>query len=386
MTHAALALVGALAPFLHAVPAGSVEPAPAPDAQRVAVTLRLVGNGYGHGHGLSQWGAERQAERGRSHQQILRFYYPALRPGTAGGAVKVLITADTTTGVVVVDRPGLRVRSLGSGRVTRLDRPTAARYWRVVPTPTGRSKVAWRGSSGPWRTVKTVPGDAELAAGGAPVTLVTPSGRRPYRGALRSVGGDTVNVVPLEAYVRGVVPREVYTSWRPAALRAQAVAARSYVVFERAARARRAWHVDDTTSSQVYGGSSDEVASTDRAVAATRRQVLRTRAGGPAFTQFSASNGGQVAAGSVPYLVAKPDPYDDTYRGWTDTVTAGEVQRAFPALGTFRRAEVTERDGDGQWGGRVLAIRLVGARTSTTISGETFRSYFGLRSTYFRFR
>lgn len=365
--------------------AGAVLTVAVPPPAQAATPLQLLVNGYGHGHGLSQWGAQRQAEAGRTYEQILRFYYPGLGSGTAAGSIRVLLTADTSTDVVVVDRPGLRVRSLGSGRTTRLDKPAAARRWRIVPAPGGRSKVAWKGASGPWRTVKTVPGDAELSAGGQPVTLVTPSGRRAYRGALRSTHRDTVNVVPLESYLRGVVPREVYTSWRPAALRAQAVAARTYAAFERNDYRRRYFHVDDTTSSQVYGGVTDEVSSTDSAIAATARRVL-TDGGRPAFTQFSASNGGWTSAGSRPYLVAKPDPYDDTYRSVPHTIRPAEIERALPSIGAFERLGTIRRDGNGQWGGRVLSVRIVGSARSVTVSGDDFRSYFGLNSSWFRER
>ncbi|WP_148614079.1 SpoIID/LytB domain-containing protein [Nocardioides rubriscoriae] len=370
--------------------AASVAPAPASarPAER-ATTVRLVTNGFGHGHGLSQYGAQAQALAGRSQRQILGFYYPDLGSGSAGGSMRVLLTADTTDDVVVVDRPGLRVRSLGSGRTTSLDAPTAARRWRITPAPEGRSKVAWKGAGGGWHVLRTVPGDAELSAGGRPVTLVTPAGRSAYRGALRSArpspsssSRDTVNVVPLEAYLRGVVPREIFPSWEPAALQAQAVAARTYAAFERNDRRRRYVHVDDTTSSQVYGGVASEVATTDAAVAATRGRVL-TVDGRPAFTQFSASNGGWMSAGSQPYLVAKQDPYDDYFRGVSDSIAPAEIERAFPAIGMFEHIGAVARDGNGQWGGRVTSIEIVGSRTSTTVSGETFRSYFGLNSTWF---
>lgn len=371
--------------------------APAPSApargssERAAATVRLVGNGYGHGHGLSQWGAQRAAEQGVGHRKILAFYYPGLKRGRAGGDVSVLISGDTSTDVVVVARPGLRVRSLGSGTTFRLDKP-AARLWRLTPSSRGsRTAVAWKAGSGGWRAYRVVPGEAEFSAGGQPVTLVTPSERRAYRGVLRSARPtassgkrDTVNVLPLDSYLRGVVPREVYTSWKPAALRAQAVAARTYAAFDRGdGNAAAHYEICDTTSCQVYGGASSEVASTDRAIADTRGEIL-TKGGKPAFTQFSASNGGWMSAGSQPYLVSKQDPFDDTYRGWTDSIAPREFERAFPAIGAFRRIEVLERDGNGQWGGRVTSVKIVGAATSTTISGETFRLYFGLNSTWFQ--
>ena len=85
-------------------------------------------------------------------------------------------------------------------------------------------------------------GEAEISAGGRPVQLRTEQGGAVrYRGSLRSARPsdrskrrDTVNVVSLESYLRGVVPREVPASWKPAAVQAQAIAARTYAAYERA--------------------------------------------------------------------------------------------------------------------------------------------------------
>ena len=98
-------------------------------------------------------------------------------------------------------------------------------------------------------------------------------------------------------------------SWQPAALRAQAIAARTYAAFEVADSTNPVYQLCDTTSCQVYGGKSAEVASTNAATTATAGQI-RTFHGAPAFTQFSASNGGWMSAGSQPYLAAKQDPFD----------------------------------------------------------------------------
>src|SRR3954451_12449011 len=57
--------------------------------------ITIDGRGWGHGHGLSQYGAEGAARKGRTARQILRFYYPHTRPASAKGRIKVLITADT---------------------------------------------------------------------------------------------------------------------------------------------------------------------------------------------------------------------------------------------------------------------------------------------------
>jgi stage II sporulation protein D len=83
---------------------------------------------------------------------------------------------------------------------------------------------------------------------------------RVYRGRLRVQAGpggwEVINVVDLEQYVAGVIGWEMIASWPLEALKAQAVASRTYAMFEmEQARANgRAWDVDDTTMYQVYGG------------------------------------------------------------------------------------------------------------------------------------
>jgi len=196
----------------------------------------------------------------------------------------------------------------------------------------------------------------------------------------------TVNRLPLDDYVRGVIPREMPASWKPAALRAQAIAARTYAAFEVADSTNRVYQLCDTSSCQVYGGMSAEVSTTNAATAATAGQI-RTFNGSPAFTQFSASNGGWMAKGAQPYLVDAKDPFDpwagNPYRAWTAHVSSAAIERAFPALGNLTSIAVTRRDGNGQWNGRVLDLRLVGSKGTATPSGDTFRSIFGLRSTWF---
>ncbi len=351
-------------------------------------TLTITGNGYGHGHGLSQYGAQGAAGKGLGHRAILSFYYPALTFGSIGGDVQVLITADTTSDVMVEARPGLTVKSLDTKKTYRLSKKSA-RWWRIKPAQGSRRSVVAVKANGGWKTVRTVRGEAQFKAGGRPLTLRTPSGDTAYRGVLRSAAPsatsgkrDTVNVLPLESYLKGVVPREVPAQWHPAAVRAQAVAARTYAAFERRSPAARHYQICDTAECQVYGGYSAEEPESNQAVEATRKLGLLFR-GEPAFTQFSASNGGYQSAGSVSYLGARKDPYDKAYRGWTDQVTAAEIEAALPAIGTFRSASVASRDGKGAFGGRVGTVRVVGSSASTTISGDAFRSWFGLRSTLF---
>jgi SpoIID/LytB domain protein len=346
-------------------------------------TIRIYGHGYGHGHGMAQHGAQGAALQGLTHQEIAEFYYPGTTWGTARGKVSVLISADTSKDVHVVASGGLRLRALASGKVFELAkaRPRATR-WRITPVSGGRSQVSYRTSA--WKVFRTLRGDAEVFTPGAPTTLVLPKGARAaYRGKLRSVNKDTVNVLPLDRYLQGVVPQEMPPLWEPEAVQAQAVAARTYAAFERAQPIASHYQICDTTSCQVYGGADAEHPAATAAIRATRGEVL-LHEGLPAFTQFSASSGGWTSAGSAPYLVAQQDPYDgwsgNPHSSWQMLVSDGTVEKAFPGIGNLTRIQFAGRDGNGEWGGRVDSVTVTGSGGSKTVSGEDFRFRLGLRS------
>ncbi|QIG44092.1 SpoIID/LytB domain-containing protein [Nocardioides anomalus] len=349
-----------------------------------AASYTVTGYGYGHGHGLSQYGAQGAARQGLTWRQIVGFYYPGTRIGRARGPLRVLITADRRD-VQVDAQPGLRLVRLEGRKTFRLDRlRPGANRWRITPQGE-RSVVSYRTPRG-WQRWTSFPGGAQFSGGPRPMTLRLPHHEAAqYRGALRSVDRRTVNVVALDSYLRGVVPREVPAEWEAEAVRAQAVAARSYAAYERAT-AMGEWDLCDTEACQVYGGVRDEHPATDAAVRATRGKVV-TWQGAPAFTQFSSSNGGWSTAGSQPYLVAQADPYeassDNPNDPWTATVTRQAVERAWPAVGTLQGITLT-RDGVGPaYGGHVSAVTLTGAGgQSVQLTGDAFRFGLGLRSTW----
>ncbi|MCM0621309.1 SpoIID/LytB domain-containing protein [Nocardioides bruguierae] len=399
---ALLALLLGLA-VLPAAPAGAATGRGSWDVSGTT-TLRLVGHGFGHGHGLSQYGAEGAARAGLTAAEIIAFYYPGTDVGRARGRLRVLLTADADDRLVVLPTPRLAARDLTTGERTPLlalgaglgsEGQDADRY-RLRPLRNGGTEVAAHVHREGWTRLLTTTGDAQVGAGRLPVTLVAGGAERAYRGVLRSATvtpgertRDTVNVVTLEDYLRGVVPREVPASWTPAAVQAQAIAARTYAAYER--DHPRASHYDlcDTTSCQVYGGVTDEHPASDAAVEATAGTVVEAD-GAPAFTQFSASSGGWTSAGSAPYLVAQEDPWDDwsgnTVHEWSTDVTVARLEALWPVVGDLQQVRVLDRDGNGQWKGRVRSLRLVGDAGAVTMSGDAFRSALGLRSTWFTFR
>ena len=360
-----------------------------PDKARITIK----GHGYGHGHGMSQYGAEGAARQGLSFAEIAEFYYPGTRWGRTKGRIRVQITADTTDDLVVLPRKGLTVKDLGSGEAFELPDKGASR-WRVARAKDGSNRVSFYTKR--WRAWRTLTGEGAFVAGGRPITLVTPSGTKPYRGRLAALtpadaraARVTVNTLRLEHYLRGVVPLEIPALWTPAAVQAQAVAARTYAAYERAHPRASIFDICDTWSCQVYGGVEAEHRAADEAIVATRRKVLRYD-GGPAFTQFGSSSGGWTSAGSAPYLPAQPDPYDDwpgnPNHDWSERVTDARFESAWPGLGNLQRIVIPSRDGNGEWGGRVRTLRLVGSKATLTVSGDTMRSALGLKSTWVTFR
>lgn len=358
--------------------------------------LTVQGRGYGHGHGMSQYGARGAAEQGLTHREILEFYYPGTTWGEVKGLVRVLITADTTRDLVVSPAPRLRVRDLGSRTTYPLPEIEGATRWRLE-VEDGRTVVDYLTDR--WHRwlpegVDGFVGDAQFRARG-PLTLWTPAGPVRYRGTLRAASPapgsderDTVNIVSVDNYVKGVIPAEMPASWHPEAVRAQAVAARTYATWSRAENSSGYHQICDTTACQVYRGVDAEHPASNAAVQATRRQIL-THDGKPAFTQFSASSGGYTSAGSRPYLVAQPDPYDahagNPVHAWEVEVDARRLERAYPALGRLQRIQVVSRDGNGEWQGRVWSLVLEGSKADRTISGDSFRWAYGLRSSWFTF-
>lgn len=372
-----------------------VQPASAEEAftRPASGVWTVQGHGWGHGHGMSQWGANGAARQGVPYQTILGAYYPGTTLTTVpDSTIRVKLTVDSTQ-LRVSGSEGL-IAIEGNGRVTAL--PSNVSQWRLVATGSGLRldglTTQWLtyglgGSANVTTSVRLVNTQRVLRLWRSNGTSVD------YRGeAVAYPSGWSVTTVlhlPLESYLRGVVPRESPASWPDHALRAQSVAARTYAVSQmRSASSGGTYDICDTTWCQVFGGTRSystsgaatqlEWASTDSAIAATPGQIL-TYGGQPAFTQFSSSNGGYSTAGSKPYLVAKPDPWSgtapgDTVHAWTAKLPASSLEARYPAIGTLTRIVVTRRDGNGDWGGRVLGVRLEGTRGSVNVSGDDVKN------------
>lgn len=232
---------------------------------------------------------------------------PALRVGITVDSARAVVGAITDFAIVVAGEEIARAR--------------AGETWTF--TADGDGRVSGSGPAGATpaytQAVRIVPTqEAGFTIGG-----------RQYRGEAlivpRGAGRLTaVNVVDLEAYLLGVVPREM--GRRPAseieALKAQAVAARTYAVGNLGGRNSLGFDVYATVMDQVYGGVQDEDSIVSRAIRETRGEII-THGGRPIVAYYSSTCGGRTAAiedswpwrGSLPYLRSVSDrvPGTDEY-------------------------------------------------------------------------
>jgi SpoIID/LytB domain protein len=368
--------------------------------------FQLSGLGYGHGIGMSQFGAEGMGRLGKGYREIVKFYYPGTRFAEVGadrqikvGLSGIVGSTPQGNGVVVPAKSGLSLSH--SGNAISLPSRAGGEPVTTFRTVKGSGGLAvWAVSSA--KSVKVVGGlngfvrwRTSSAVGKSRIGVQTSSGaKRAYRGfldvKLSSSSVLAVNSLLLEHYLRSVVSSEVPSSWTDAALRAQAVAARSYALLAQvnARAAHRAYDICDTTSCQVYSPISSESAAEVSAVKATAHQYLRD-AGQPVFAMFSSANGGYSVAGSRPYLVAQADPYDGVVTGaanwghsWSTSISSSKIESAWPQIGTLQKLKVLGRDGNGPWGGRVLSVGLVGSKSTVSVSADSFRWAAGLKSTW----
>jgi stage II sporulation protein D len=356
--------------LLSAVAALAVVPA----ASAAPPLFIVEGRGWGHGIGLPQYGAYGYArEEGRSHAWILEHYYPGTTLGRAPvTAVRVLL-AD--------DRRSLTVGSDAPFSVT----DAAGRRFELPRGSVGLdASLRIRAEGG----MHALAGPIEFTRGGSHLEL----GGRPYRGRLvvRASGGTlaAVNHVGLEEYLYGVVPDEMPPTWAMEALKAQAVAARSYAIVSR--RTGGVFDLFPDTRSQVYGGVRSEESRTNAAIDATAGEVV-LYGGRVAHTFFHSTSGGRTAAiqdvwnaSPVPYLVSVPDPHDriSPYHRWGPfRLTGSELSRRLGSLapGGPLLDVVVSRNGSR----RAETVTARGSRGTARFAGTSFQSRLDLRSSWF---
>jgi stage II sporulation protein D len=341
----------------------------------------ITGHGWGHGIGMSQWGAYGYAKHGWTYQAILKHYY---------------------TGIAFETRPNtdIRVRLRSGLKKVQLSCPndfTASAGATKLAIPAGRTA-----------TITWVDSAYHVVAGDATQDFSTPPTFAPSKGTLRILTatdlGDTgayrgvvrivrssgalmmIDQVPLESYLRGVIPHEVSPSWPTEALKAQACAARAYALNSR--KPTSSWDVYCDVRDQAYVGVGIEDPRTDAAVLATAGVTPTYNGKVISAYYFSCSGGhtenieyGWPGASSEPYLKGVDDPYDSyaSLHDWGPLRRTGaQVKAAIGANGTLR-AVVAVKHGTSP---RIVKAAIIGTKGVTFMDGNMLRMKLGLDSTW----
>jgi stage II sporulation protein D len=334
---------------------------PAPAA---AGSLFLIkGGGWGNDVGMSQWGAEGYALHGWSYGAILAHFYPHTTiTRTAPPPVRVL---------VIPLAKHLSIRSTAPFALGDASGDTLHVHRFAISA----SKPPRAGDKRLRLPVTIAPGAEPLSVNG-----------KAYRGALtiRRAGRDlsVVNTVPIELYLRGVVPSEMPKHWSMQAYEAQAIAARSYALASM--RSRGAFDLYGDTRSQLYGGIAAETPLTNAAVNATAGQVL-TYGGRVIVAYYDSTSGGRTAPVQAvfsnlapePYLVSVSDPYDSIspYHSWRVAVSAQTLAQHFEFPVDDVRVELVD--------GVATQVELLNGNTTRVLPARAFEQSLGLRSIRF---
>ena len=224
--------------------------------------------------------------------------------------------------------------------------------------------------------------NASLCAAGEKATSL---GSCSFRGTISFLlSGSTitpVNTVLLDEYLYGVVPSEMPSSWETEALKAQAVAARSYALTRLTAHTSDGYQLCDSTHCQVYIGYGQEKTSTNNAVDETSGEVALYN-GSPINAVFCSSSGGATDSGinvwvnEVPYLQAVPELVDEGVESWSRTYTASQISSfcasAGKPVGEVQDLQITATNPYG----RVQELTVVGTSGTAVFQKEETRTLF----------
>lgn len=220
-----------------------------------------------------------------------------------------------------------------------------------------------------------------------------------YRGYLSFTnknGGKVLNHIPIRYYLYGVLPREMGGGFPKEALKAQAVASKSYAVANMNKHKNEGFNLCNSTHCQVYGGVSGEHPATNEAVDETIDDYLRHN-GKVAEGLFHSNNGGYIESakdvwgGEIPYLISKRDKFSDgtVNSSWELKYTKEYINNKLRASGVNIGDLIDIRIIDKSPGNRVKEMEIIGTSGSEIISGSKFRSIIGtnvLKSTLFEIK
>lgn len=231
-------------------------------------------------------------------------------------------------------------------------------------------------------------GNGTKTIGPARLSDNTPSGGMPISGGVRIVlrgkGLSAINLVDLEEYVKGVVPSEISSSWHPEMLKVQAVAARTYALYNKMLSGAREYDVMSTIQDQVYRGRAGVDSRVEHAVDHTRGLVV-THRNAPIYAAFSSTAAGptedaiNVWAKDLPYLKGVECPFDlsSPYYQWRVSVKIEHLENNLRQQGFMVGTVVTMTPVAYSRAGRVTKLRILHSRGELILRGEDLRKAVG---------
>jgi stage II sporulation protein D len=246
-----------------------------------------------------------------------------------------------------------------------------------------------------------------LSAGGKGCTKVVASASgtvringKSYRGLVEIVPGDrgmlAVNELPLEDYLVGLINCEISSQWPMEAVKAQAVIARTYALYQKNTRRAASYHLEATVLDQVYDGCEIEDSRAARGVLETEGEVL-TWNGAIIQAFYHSSCGGHTEAAEnvwgfpLPYAVGVDCRYcvlTPSVR-WEQTISLKRLEAALKAAGLPASGLKGVRAGTRNVSGRLTDVVLETFRGSQSVPAVKFRQAVGygvIRSTAFTVR
>ena len=218
----------------------------------------------------------------------------------------------------------------------------------------------------------------------------------PYRGSMEihNILGSihVINVLSLDEYIYGVVPSEMSYSWNSEALKAQAIAARTYALYHIMQSKKGIYDLDATTKSQVYKGINIENKKTSDAINETSGEILSYNYK-PIITYFHSTCGGKTCDdkyvwtnNDLPYLGQVKCPYcrNSPKYSWIEKLSLYQLKmmlrKEYKGVGKIKSISLKKKEG------RVTLVIIQHSNGIIRIPGNRFRLLMGaerIKSLYF---
>ncbi|WP_098458642.1 SpoIID/LytB domain-containing protein [Flavimobilis soli] len=379
-------------------------------------SFTVKGSGYGHGIGMSQYGAYRMAQEGKTAAQILSHYYTGAKVTTATTpedvAVQVFGASDAATTTFSVNAGSWRLRSGEGTTLVTGDKSSKVTLKVVGGNPvavvggTTYPSASWTGDRSVLRLHWT--GTRYYSSTGTKAVASLSGTHGTYRHGrmtVRVINGhlNVVNELRLNTeYLYGL--GEMPSSWDSAALQAQAIAGRNYATAAATAKRKATCdcHLWDDTRSQNFTGWKKEsegtnavwgkkwVAAVDATVTSSTSAQLLLASGSLVNAYYYSSSGGRTAnsedvwSSKVGYLRSVDDRYsltdDNPMRAWTRSLTQAKAQSIF-GVKDIVRVDVTATYSSGQMK-TLTATTTNGTKVSVTKKADQLRSLLGLPASW----